>query len=77
MKCLNPTVVKHPHYAFKFLAPCGKCVCCQERKRKEWVFRMEEESKVNDWTAFVTLTYDDEHLPFSSFGDSINLYFVI
>lgn len=43
--------------------PCGKCVWCLRQKRNEWFVRMLEESKVHLFTRFVTLDYDDEHLP--------------
>lgn len=48
--------------------PCGRCPACRRRKQNEWAFRMLEEAKNTRLTAFVTLTYDDEFLPFSDSG---------
>lgn len=48
--------------------PCGRCPACRRRKQNEWAFRILEEAKVNKTVAFITLTYDDEHLIFSDSG---------
>lgn len=48
--------------------PCGRCPSCRRRKQNEWAFRILEESKCHNKVAFVTLTYDDEHLHFSDSG---------
>lgn len=45
------------------LYPCGKCIACRARARQEWVFRLRMEYNDCDFGLFVTLTYDDEHLP--------------
>jgi hypothetical protein len=44
--------------------PCGKCVKCISKKRKEWAFRLNEESKDHATAYFITLTYDENHLPY-------------
>ena len=43
--------------------PCGKCVGCAADKAREWSIRCYHESQLHDLNAFITLTYDDEHLP--------------
>lgn len=43
--------------------PCGKCMGCRMDKAKEWVLRCRLEMQQAKTAAFVTLTYDDEHLP--------------
>ena len=43
--------------------PCGKCVACRLAKSKEWTTRICLESKCFKYTYFLTLTYDDYHLP--------------
>jgi len=43
--------------------PCNKCPSCKLRKAKEWALRLWHESQMHDECCFVTLTYDDEHLP--------------
>lgn len=43
--------------------PCGKCVGCAADKAREWSIRCYHESQLHDLNSFITLTYDDEHLP--------------
>ena len=47
------------------LIPCGQCIGCRIRQREDWATRIELEArdypKEEVW--FITLTYDDEHVP--------------
>lgn len=43
--------------------PCRMCVGCMQMQAGDWTTRCYCESKVHERNAFVTLTYDDEHLP--------------
>lgn len=45
--------------------PCTKCVPCKKRRIQDWVFRMMQEEKVSSSSFFVTLTYDEQHLPYT------------
>lgn len=42
---------------------CGQCVGCRMQYRHEWAVRMCHEAELHDENSFLTLTYDDEHLP--------------
>lgn len=42
---------------------CGKCLNCKINKAREWTARLVHETQVSQSTIFITLTYDDEHLP--------------
>lgn len=42
---------------------CGQCLPCRIKRRRQWVFRQFFESLMHGDSVFVTLTYDDEHLP--------------
>ncbi|AXH74108.1 MAG: replication initiator protein [Microviridae sp.] len=42
---------------------CGQCIGCRIRKREAWALRCYCESKMHLHNQFLTLTYDDEHLP--------------
>lgn len=50
--------------------PCGRCVSCRIKRTQEWTLRMLHELEDYDHASFVTLTYNDEFLPFGndSFG---------
>lgn len=43
--------------------PCGRCARCRLERSRQWAVRCVHESKCYDANAFVTLTYDDAHLP--------------
>lgn len=43
--------------------PCGKCLECRIQHARDWADRCVIEAKQYDHNYFVTLTYDDEHLP--------------
>lgn len=55
----------YTHVYGKMIVPCGRCPACRRRKQNEWAFRIMEEAKYTKNCYFVTLTYDDEFLPFS------------
>ena len=49
---------------FHALVPCGRCMGCRLDKARVWADRMLLELRDNDYKAiFVTLTYDNLHLP--------------
>lgn len=43
--------------------PCGKCIGCRLQQSREWATRIMLEAQDHDESWFVTLTYDDEHVP--------------
>ena len=43
--------------------PCGKCIGCRLDYSRTWADRMLAESSLYKSNYFLTLTYDDEHLP--------------
>lgn len=47
----------------RLLLPCRKCVGCRLSKSREWANRAVLEQLYHEESWFLTLTYDDEHLP--------------
>ena len=47
----------------KFSVPCGKCYPCKANRKQQWQFRLHQEQKHANSSAFITLTYNDENLP--------------
>ena len=43
--------------------PCGQCIGCRIRRAEEWATRCVHEASLHDDNCFITLTYDDDHLP--------------
>ena len=48
--------------------PCGKCEDCLKSKARGWAFRILKEASLYENNFFLTLTYDDVHLPYSKVG---------
>lgn len=43
---------------------CGQCWGCRLERSRQWAVRCVHESQLHEDNSFVTLTYDNEHLPF-------------
>lgn len=71
MRCLQPVPIRNTQYmsdhsnssTFYCLVPCGKCANCLRNRSNQWTFRLEKELDASVCALFVTLTYDDDHLP--------------
>ena len=67
MPCETPITIRNPNkYVFwkrSYKIPCGKCPSCLRRKRAEWSLRIYHEFLDSESSWFITLTYDDFHLP--------------
>lgn len=67
MKCPYPITVKNPLLGY-IEVPCGKCLICQRNLVHDWSMRMRYESLDSKCVFFITLTYDDDHLPINEQG---------
>lgn len=52
-----------PHYRRVQVIPCGKCIGCRLEYSKEWATKGICEAEMHKENCFLTITYDDEHLP--------------
>lgn len=43
--------------------PCGQCLDCRCRHAQEWANRIMLEAQYHEHSYFITLTYDEEHVP--------------
>lgn len=62
----NRTVVFNRDAAYtdrKVEVPCGQCIGCRIDKTSIWATRCVHETLMHETSYFVTLTYDEEHLP--------------
>lgn len=45
--------------------PCGQCIGCRLERSRQWAVRCIHEAQMHESNSFITLTYDNEHLPSS------------
>ena len=50
------------------LVPCGHCIGCRLDYSRQWAERCVHEAESHESNYFLSLTYDDDHLPFGSKG---------
>lgn len=64
----KPSVVfRKPESNVKYesiVVPCDRCIKCRLRRSVAWAIRLQHEAQMHDRSSFLTLTYDDEHLPY-------------
>lgn len=66
--CISPIAIKDTTgvSAYSYLTvPCGKCFQCRKRRSDGWAFRLLQQDRVSHESHFVTLTYDDDNLPWA------------
>lgn len=57
MKCEAPVATQG------MLVGCGQCIPCRTNRARVWSHRIELEASLYEDNTFLTLTYDDKHLP--------------
>lgn len=50
------------------VVPCGRCIGCRLDYSRQWAMRCDHEAKQHEYNYFLSLTYDDDHLPIGSKG---------
>lgn len=68
MSCFRPkqVFINKKGYAkgsFAVTVPCNKCIGCYLDYSNEWILRCKMELELCEKATFITLTYDNEHLP--------------
>lgn len=63
-KCISPIYLKKE----AINVPCGRCQPCKLRRISAWSFRLNKEAERSDSAFFLTLTYDNDHIPISKNG---------
>lgn len=64
----DPSGYKQPGEVGLYV-PCGKCLPCRINRRREWTQRLLHESYYASSAYFITLTYDEEHVPIDENGN--------
>lgn len=58
-----------------FLLPCGQCLACKKNRKRQWSVRCQFEALEHKDNCFITLTYDDNHLPKKLIKRDYQLFF--
>ena len=56
-------VCQHPINLGGQTFPCGRCVACKIQRTSQWTLRLMHELDYHNTSSFVTLTYDEAHVP--------------
>ena len=66
-QCTDGTIVfdeRRKHDISRSLnLPCGQCIGCRLERSRQWAMRCMHEAQLHQNNCFITLTYDDAHLP--------------
>lgn len=62
-KCLNPQKIKNQYTGQTMIVGCGKCCSCNSARSSSLSLKCNLESKDNDYSHFITLTYNQENIP--------------
>lgn len=71
--CFHPRTIRLPDGRTQVVR-CGKCLSCLEHRQAGWIARLTDEfNSYPEGVYFVTLTYDDEHVPMKDVGNGERL----
>lgn len=65
-RCENNEVVfdqRKGRVVSELRVPCGQCLGCKLERARQWAVRCSHEASLYEENCFITLTYNDEHLP--------------
>ena len=62
--CENPKRIINPYTDEVVYAACRTCNTCLNIRVKNWQDRIKKECTFHLYSAFITLTYDNDHLPY-------------
>ena len=74
LSCINPIIIRTRGRGIKknYQVPCGHCLNCLIKKESQIEFLAKKELLYNyldgKSASFVTLTYDDNHIPYNDYG---------
>lgn len=54
----------HPRITGPMTVSCGQCIGCRLERSRQWAIRCVHETQMHADNCFITLTYDDDNLPF-------------
>lgn len=70
MDCTFPVTIKNPKTREYMKVPCGMCMSCRLARVRDWSARLLDEDSSWKSSVFITITYDNDHLPLTNCGRS-------
>lgn len=58
-----PNSVQNPSNFDPIQLPCGQCSGCRVERSRQWAIRCVHEAQLHKRNCFITLTFNDDHLP--------------
>lgn len=83
LKIEHPLTVRTINDVDDFIElPCGQCHECRLNRSRQWADRCVLETQYHEQSLFLTLTYDNEHLPVREFlceetGELVNVAYLV
>lgn len=68
LHCLHPKRVYNQYRNEYVWVACRECEACRNARSAKWTYAIERERRQHQYSLFVTLTYDESHLPVLDFG---------
>lgn len=76
ISCFHPNLVFNPYLDDYVVVPCRTCAACRSSYARDLQNRIEDECRAHRFNFFITLTYDNEHLPmFYAYPSEDGVYF--
>lgn len=66
MECVRKILISRNPPLPPIWVPCGQCIACRLNRASDWAVRIMHEKKMVGSACFITLTYDQEHVPWVS-----------
>ena len=63
VSCFHPNLVFNQYLCDYVVVPCRTCAACRSSYARDLQNRIEDECRAHSFNFFITLTYDNEHLP--------------
>ena len=63
MECVHKILISRTPPLSPIKVPCGQCIACKLNRASDWAVRIMHEKQMSVESYFLTLTYDEEHLP--------------
>lgn len=75
VSCFSPKYVYNSYIKQSMFVPCGKCPACLNTRSRNWVVRLEQESRCHKYVVFFTLTYAPDFVPTMDFDSNSSTFY--